>query len=425
MIRKESIIDFIFIRYFFIVYYLYMMSVNVILSKDGIWGILVNGLMFLFLIYASFVRNRYNKKFSCVYLYIIFIFIQIVLQSSDFQYSMKNFLKYIIGLLCLPIGFNVLSSVKKMRKFQMTGILFLLLYLVNIVLANIFHFGDYYGYMVEGGLEIGNVFADGLYANVYVITSIFFTLLLFSQKKGLILLLAAICGILVFVNMKRTTILQLIVGLVIYQVFYYICNSTNKLKFGLVQLKYIGLFLLFALMALPVFYGEIQMRYENREKTFENAANDMTSETRILEFIAVSDEILHSDNILTFLFGKETFNIVGTYGHGRFGDRQMHMDYSILLHGTGVVGCLVWFGIHLYLILWIIKMRKSTCCKYGIISSILYPLFFSLILLYFISMGSGTFNQVISSSFLYASLGGILRYIFNRWQFISYRKTGL
>ena len=146
---------------------------------------------------------------------------------------------------------------------------------------------------------------------------------------------------------------------------------------------------------------------EARQNTFERAREDITGEGRIAEFIYITDEILRSDKTLTLLFGKETFNLVGTYANGRFGPRQIHGDYSILLNGTGVMGCLVWVLIHLYLILKIISLKRNSH-KNGI-STVLYSIYLSSFLVYCISMGSGVFDLVISSSFFYASLGGGLR----------------
>lgn len=417
---QENIVDRFFIKYFLIIYYLYIMSVNVLFPKGSMVGILVNGVILLFLLYASFIRNRHNGEFVLVYVYLIFILLLILLQSSNVMYSFTNYIKYALGLLCLPIGFNILSSVRKLREFQKTGFAFLILYLTNLILANIFHLGDYYGYKVEGGMEIGNVFADGLYANAYVIVSLSLLLLLFPTKKKQISLLLAIGTILIIVNMKRTVILVLAVGLIIYLSFYYL-NNGIKFKFAKIQLRHITLFLLFALSVLPFFYNEIQLRLDNREKTFQQANEDITNEGRISELIYISDEILHADKLSTLLMGKETLNYVGTYAGGLFGERQIHGDYAKILHGTGVLGVLIWSIIHLYLVVWMIRMKRKVSHQSGIVASIIYPLFFAFFIMYLFSMISGVSGLVVSSAFFYASIGGFLRYFYNRQYLIKKR----
>lgn len=392
-----------------------MMSVNVIIPNKGIGAVLINGLLFSFLIFATIVSGKYNKKFKYIYFYIIFLFLLVLLQSSNHQYSFTNLIKYSMGLLCLPLGFNILSSQEKFRDFQRTGIYLLLLYLINVLFANIFHWGDFYGYEIENGLEIGNVFSDGLYLNVYVITSIFLLIVLYPLKKHkyTLLLVLAICAILIIVNMKRMVILLLLVGLISYIFFHYF-NNGFKSKLSLMQFKYLTLFLILALIVLPMFYPYIQRSFETREKKFEKSREDIMQEGRMLEFKYISEEIVQFDDISTFLFGKETFNLVGTYGGGLFGNRPIHGDYSKLLHGTGVAGVLFWLCIHLHLIIWIVRLKKSVYTKTDALASIIFPLYFSFIIIYCLSMMSGVMGCVISSSFFYASLGGMLRYFFNK-----------
>jgi hypothetical protein len=390
-----------------------MMSVNIIIPKGSIAGIVLNGLVLIYLVCATALKGRYNHKFIIIYVYIIFLFILIILQSSNYLYSITNYIKYIIGLLCLPLGFNILSSLRKFREFQKTGILLLILYVINIILANVFHFGDFYGYKVEGSLEIGNVFSDGLYTNAYIITSVILLLLFFPEKKKLISVLSTICAILIIVNMKRTVILVLFVGLLSYLMLYFIKNGI-KTRLATLQLKYITIFVVLALISLPIFYPYIQMNLEARQKTIEKAQVDINNEGRILELKFISDEIFESDNISTFLFGKETLNLVGTYAAGKFGNRQIHGDYSKMLHGTGVIGILIWLLIHIYIIDWIIRLNKKVTDKKTVVSSVLYSLFFSFFFMYCLSMMSGVWSCVISSSYFYASIGGILRYFYNK-----------
>lgn len=409
----ETIVDKIFIRYFFIVYYLYAMSVDIIIPKKSILGIVLNAAILLFFIYVIVSKCLNNdKKFLIIYLYIIYCFILILLQSTDIVYSLTYFAKYTIGLLCLPIGFNLLSSLKKLRMFQLTGIICMLLYVLNIVLANVFNWKNSKGYTDEG-LDVGNLFSDALYLNVYVIVSVFFLIVLFPEKKKWILTLCAICAILIVVNMKRTVIGVLAIGLIIYLLFYYNRNRLST-KLSLMHIRILSIFIGLSIIVLPFFYNYIEINLAARKSSFERASEDIMNEGRMAEFAFISNEILNSDKAKTLLFGEETFNLVGTYANGRFGDRQIHGDYSILLKGLGAIGLIFWFSILIYLTMLMLNLKNAIRHEDGIIGSILYPLYFSFIIIYCISMGSGVIACVFSSSYLFASLGGMLRYFYNR-----------
>lgn len=397
------------------------MSVNVFIPKGSIFGVILNIVMIAFLLYAIIIKGKYHKEFAGIYLYVLLLSLLILIQSSDYLYSFRNFARYLFGLLCLPVGFNILSSLKKFRDFQKTGIVIMILYIVNIIIVNLFNLGSTSGYGGDG-LEIGNLFSDALYANIYVITSIFLLLLLFPDKKRVILILSAICAILVVVNMKRTTILVLAVGLVLY-LFLYFVNNRFKSRLTLMHKKYLSWLFVLALIVTPFFYGYIQINLALRQNSFENAREDITQEGRVAEFIYISDDILNSNNLLTILFGQETFNLVGTYAGGRFGDRQIHGDYSALLNGAGVIGVLMWLLIHIYLVIWMIRLRRSAHCRDGAVASILYPLYFSFLIIYVVSMVSGVFGASISSAYFYTSLGGMLRYFYNRSQYVNFRRN--
>ncbi len=212
-------LDILFIRYYFIIYYLYIMSVNVLIPKGGLFGDAFNGILILFLLYATIRRFSYCAKFSYIYMYLIFLLFLIFIQSSNIVYSITNYLKFAMGMLCLPLGFSLISTVVKFKEFCKTGLILVAMYLIYILMANIFNFGNFYGYSrgsEEDLLQIGNVFADGLYVNVYVIFLIFLLLAAFPNKKKLILLILSIAAIITVVNMKRMVIAVLCLGLMIF-----------------------------------------------------------------------------------------------------------------------------------------------------------------------------------------------------------------
>lgn len=419
---KDRFSETFFIRYILIVYYLYLMSVEVIIPKKSVIGIVLNILIFIFIIYLNLYNIKNCRKFIIVYLYLLFCLILILSQSSDLIYSLTNYIKYSIGLLCLPVGFGIFSSLHKLKQFQVTGLTCLALYSVNIMFANLFHWGNTKGAYSEDGLEVGNLFSDALYLNVYVIVSIFFLIILFQQRKTIVIVLCSLCSLLIIVNMKRTVIGVLFVGLILYLIFYYIKSGINT-RLSVVHSKIIGIFLGLCIIILPFFYTYIEINFEARQNSFENASEDIMNEGRMAELVFIAEDILDSEKITTLLFGKETFNLVGTYAGGKFGTRQIHGDYSILLNGIGVIGLILWFSIILFLLTWMLKLKEKFNHKDGIIASVLFPLYFTFIILYCISMGSGVLICVLSSSYFYASIGGMLRYFYNRNQYIETMKT--
>ncbi|MBO7523055.1 MAG: hypothetical protein J6T30_04305, partial [Bacteroidales bacterium] len=234
-----------FLKYFFIVYYLYLMCVGVIIPKGTTFGELFNGVLFIFILYMAFVRCL-NKRFLFFYLYFLFLVALVLINSSDYMYSLSNLIKYSIQFLCLPIGYSVISSMDKYRELLKTGLICMALYIFNLIVVNLFNLGSTSGY--GGTMQIGNLFSDALYLNVYMIVSLFLLLKVFPNKRTIILLLTSICAVLVFVNMKRVVILDLILGFFVFSVLYL---RFSKAKVSVVS-KY-AKYVILSLLLLGVF----------------------------------------------------------------------------------------------------------------------------------------------------------------------------
>ena len=99
----------------------------------------------------------------------------------------------------------------RLREFSKTIIILLCLYIVNIILANIFNWGDYYGYHNDT-FQIGNLFADALYTNAYGIVLSFVLIYFFPKYKRQLIVLFVLLFVLILVNMKRTVIFSVCVG---------------------------------------------------------------------------------------------------------------------------------------------------------------------------------------------------------------------
>ncbi len=70
-----------------------MLSMDIFIPKKTIFSIVFNAVALLFLVYITVARGIYNKKFIFVYLYIIFLVLLVIIQSSDYLYSFANLVK--------------------------------------------------------------------------------------------------------------------------------------------------------------------------------------------------------------------------------------------------------------------------------------------------------------------------------------------
>lgn len=92
-------------------------------------------------------------------------------------------------------------------------------------------------------------------------------------------------------------------------------------------------------------------RMEARSRIFESDSYE--KEYRYLETFYVWDKVYQFDNPLEVIFGLEGFNSTGNYANGRFGDRQLHVDYNLIPNTIGI------FGMFLYVYMFTFYFNKS------------------------------------------------------------------
>lgn len=393
-------------------FYLYMALVGVVLTKGSAIGLAISGLMFVLTIYYGFVSNRFRSLFGSVYLFILFVFFLILLTSNNAVFSYRMWLKMSMGLLALPLGFNISHCEDNIQKYWRNLVIIVHIYIVYIVLSNFFHFGGGYG-KEDLEFETGNLFAEALFSNVYILTMIPF-FIRYNTSKGYTLLVMSIVAVLIIVNMKRTPIACGVVSvMVIVSVLYYLNIKYGVLKSDFSSKKYVVAFLLLFGCTFLYFQETIETQIENRGKRFQSGS--MEKEGRVKELIYIYEENVENGDLQKLLFGKETFNIVGTYANGKFGKRQIHEDYGMLLHSTGIIGLIWYLGIQVFLLVLPYRRRFNALFINHQGNRLLLAIYTSLIIIHFISMTSGVIRMSFSEMIYYLTIGLILRIFYENY----------
>jgi hypothetical protein len=147
--------------------------------------------------------------------------------------------------------------------------------------------------------------------------------------------------------MKRGAILGFFVGALIYLIV------SPKKSGTLLRLAVVG-FTLFIFS--NQFSDTLQQRFEARS----TEKNEIQNENRYKETFYVIEELSNSD-FFSVLFGNEAFNsskvMKKYFGRGR----MLHVDYNILLHGTGIVGLI--FYLYLFYMFYRISLSIKKSAK--------------------------------------------------------------
>ena len=358
-------------------------------------------LIFYSLTYGLRIKDNVNRVFIIFFLY---VFLQIPFSKLPLE-SLRMSLKILMSIMMFPIGYYFINNLNKLKVLNKSVMLSMIIYIGNYIISQYFGIGVSV-YTDEKDFVIGN-----LQDNWNVITYMLLVvpaILLTEKKTKKVVFLSLILVLLLIISLKRIAILGICVGFVIY-----------ILKTGKV-LKTTGLAIFFTLIfyiSLPIFGSLLNNRIEARGDKLSggSALSIVEKEHRFLETIAVWSEIGSFENLPKAFFGLEAFSSVGNYGSGSFNERQIHIDYNLIVNTIGIVGLTLYLSIFyfIYKKRMRLKTRRFKNKTFRELDSIFYVLFFTQFITSFGGqMYAFTFRMII---FLY--LGAILG--------IMYKKTRL
>lgn len=368
---------------------------------------LIKGLFFISLLVYLYI-GQFQKslnKFHLVFLLILYWFILLPFSTGQ-ERSLEYILKNGISILMLPLGYCYINTPQKFMRFVYIQLNLLIVFVCFAILSNIFKWGvNQYG--GAGGVRVG-LYDAQLYGPAVVLTLVPFILqshnfTKFNKYKIFFLGFATV--LLLLLSMRRTSILIILAGLVI---FYVNLGKVKNLILILAGMSFV------LLLTFPLYGDYLMERMELRSNVF-TSEYEVTDELRYQELYFVLKDLNENFSFGTLIFGKEIFNSPGHYGFtdGFLARRELHVDYTKFFHGTGL------FGLFLYLVMLfqVLKLFVKRYKKYRLIfpmfaktvRAVFYVAFILLLLIHF----SGQMEELNFRSVLFLTLGGALGVIYN------------
>ena len=380
------------------------MSIGIIFPRGSL-ATQVIGSLFLLVTFYYFLREfKSIKLFSLLYLFLIYLFCLIPF-SSNIIYSLSNLASTTIWILILPVSFLVIDTGLKFKKL-INSIAFIgVLYILNIIISTLFNIK---GKSYSGEIfDVGNVFTEGLNSMAYLLTASPLILHLNPKHKRLILILSVVIFILVVVQMKRISIIAIVVGLVINLLM---SRSRINIFYGLIISS------LFMFVAYPLFENTLQKQIKARERRL--STENIEEEGRYQETFVVLDEIIFSGETRLIFFGKEVFNSPGNYANGKYGRRMIHNDYNVILHGAGLIGLMlfIFWPVPLFIFYKKIKISAKIYLEDKKLFDYMNVTFISFLIIGYILSISGGVNAILFNSIRMAVLGAILRVFYESFR---------
>ncbi|MDR6967858.1 hypothetical protein J2X31_001872 [Flavobacterium arsenatis] len=317
----------------------YIIPINVLIDisllffeKGGVIPI-IRALFLLFIIIKLAIENPQNTKYYKWNLIFCFYVLINVLFSTDIAQSLSISLKIIISMLTFIIGFNTFNSFKGLKKLNESMVIVLAILMINFIISSVFKLGEAV-YSEEDTFLVGNL-RDSW--NLFTYSILVVPLLLFQNiknKKNTIIVfsLAFFNFVILLLSIKRIAIVGVVLGLLMQL---YLTFQLKRIA------RYLFILGFVFILSMPLYQDLLFSRLEARSGRFESGS--LESEARYLETGFVWSETLSFQNPIKSFFGLEGFNSVGNYAEGKFGDRNLHVDYNLIVNTIGLVGLLLYF----------------------------------------------------------------------------------
>lgn len=366
------------------------------------WFGMVRGAFFIYLFLYYLIKYKYPKNWGSTVIIIFSIYsILLIPFATNIIESSRITLQVLSSILLYPIAYSIVKTERDMFVVTRSIFIVIILLVVNFTISNIWKLGNYSYSSDSAKLYLGN-YADAVNIFVYCLFVLPLILMFFGSKKIIISALAIFLLVVIALSTKRIAAITTIFGVLLYV---YI----NRAMLKSVLSRIIIVSILFLIIS-PIFLSSVIDRWTVRDEAGRLESDAYKSEGRYFETLAVWDEILSFSSFSKSFFGLEAFNSPGLYAGGRFGGRQIHVDYNLIVHTTGLLGLFF----YLYMYYSIFRNYKYYIRKPSFINIDLKVYHSVFLLLYFGSLITSLAGQMYNISFrslIFLLLGAITGYL--------------
>lgn len=265
---------------------------------------------------------------------LIYIFLAynlfLVLMNQNVMRPLIVYIRMALPFFMLIVGYTIIKNYESLISLLKVYVLVLFMLCVNYALANYFGFGK--SAYLEESFYIGGTGA-GLSNEIaiLVVCGIIFLMINNSKKWNyLTLALIAISIIIMLILLRRGAFITLGAGMIV--LLYY---SMHRFRF----IKYFSIISILFFISLPYISDTFVERYEHRaSKRAGGLVTTYQVEGRYQEIGRALNDL--SDSAKKILVGTHNLNSV-TY----FDGRELHVGYMAILHGSGIIGLMLFLSI--------------------------------------------------------------------------------
>lgn len=357
-------------------------------------GVLRGIVLSIFLCWFMLTKYKSNIITLPTILFAIYLFV-LCWFSAEQTTSLYIYNKVLITTLMFVVGFQTFNDPDKffwLLRVIMVCLLILELYFLysNITGVGRKTYLDDSVLFGESGVNLTKAMV------IFLLTVPIYLRIETNQRLKMIVLILFFAGILIVIlGMKRSAILALGFGYLIYVLL-------TPFKSRLIQ--FLPLVIILALVASPFYLPIIEKRFESRQQRVSMSYKQLQeseTEGRMLEVQFTIDDAFEA-GIDRLLFGFDVFLKKDFKGH----KRMLHVDYMNMLGGAGIVGLILFLFVY-YKIFQLANRIRTKLVTHVQVNEMFATICALIGVQAFLSIG-GTMQGVNLRGYILFLLGGLL-----------------
>lgn len=354
-------------------------------------GIIRAGLIYPYML-LSLLKIKSKQDHKILFGFLIYLGI-LTTMSSNPDYSFWQLLKVSSGFLMYPLAFIYIKTVEDIRRLYRSMLVAGGIVVFNFLIAQVFKIGE--SPYVGGLVYIGAGLVQITYVLSYVCVLSPLMLDKSSGVKSKYIYAVLSSGVLqMLLTFRRSSILAVILGVAVMA--FTLGHKKQVIKAAMIATLMFG--------ALYAFKGDLIDKIISARMNIDQELSSKGG--RVHEFSIVAEPFLEFD-LKRMLIGTEVFNTINLPefvqldGKGR----PLHVDFNILIHGSGIIGLFWYLYFHFRIWRFNRKAERLTRDQEGFKN--FNGVFLGLLSAHFVISMSNQFFVLTSLSTLFLLLGSL------------------
>jgi len=296
--------------------------------NPGFLRVLFMAAIILFFLFKYKIEQ---KNITIIVLFFLVYNLLLVLMNDEITGPLIVYIRMALPFFMLMIGYTIIKDKDSLEKLLKVYLVALSLLCLNYVLSNYFGLGR--SAYLEDSFYMGGASA-GLSNEIalFVLCGLAFVMINNEKRWNYFTLLVIGSSIIIMLLiLRRGAFLTLAAGLIVFLYHF-------KFKYKIYKYLLTAGVMLIALF--PYYSETLFERYEQRAFSRGGSIANYQVEGRYREIEWVLDDLKKAESTKRLFIGTHNLNS-STY----FGGRELHVGYMAILHGSGIIGLLLFLSI--------------------------------------------------------------------------------